>query len=311
MDTQPHTQNSLAGLAPRTGYRGPFSLGLSRIARARSRGSASSRSMAVGCFMLAMAIGLATAQWLLSAPVSSSLGTRSLVSSEQWSLMDSVGLLGGLGLSMSVGLSLAGVWFWPFQHRTRVLPREESMAAYDRVTGLPTLRLFTVLLDQALTRASHLGRSVGVLVAELNQYRPLPTSATTPNLSLIVRVQAARIKGALSSNNTVARIGERRFAILIEEVIARDHIDAAAQNIYRAMALPLMIEGQEVLLTCQIGGAMYSSSAASGEAVLSQAVKSLAHATSENPIRFADTFGDVPANRSSVGRTPAIEPLLR
>jgi diguanylate cyclase (GGDEF)-like protein len=222
-----------------------------------------------------------------------------------------ISILGGVGLLLSVSLSLAGAWFWPFRHRTKVQPREESMAAYDHVTGLPTLRLFTVLLDQALTRASNTGRSIGVLVAELHQFRPLPTSVAAPNMSLIVRVQAARIKSALPPNNTVARIGERRFAILIEEVVARDQIDAPAQNIYRTMSLPLMIEGQEVLLTCQIGGAMYSTAASSGEAILSQAVKALAHATSENPIRFADAIGAIPVSAASPVNAPAIESLLR
>jgi diguanylate cyclase (GGDEF)-like protein len=185
------------------------------------------------------------------------------------------------------------------------------MAAYDHVTGLPTLRLFTVLLDQALTRAPQMGRSIGVLVAELHQFRPLPTSVVAPNMSLIVRVQAARIKSALPPNNTVARIGERRFAVLIEEVVARDQIDAPAQNIYRTMSLPLMIEGQEVLLTCQIGGAMYSTSAASGEALLSQAVKALTRATSENPICFADATGEIPVSASAPVGAPAIQSLLR
>ncbi len=156
-----------------------------------------------------------------------------------------------------------------------------------------------------------MGRSIGVLVADLHQFRPLPTSATTPNISLIVRVQAARIKSALPSNNTVARIGDRRFAILIENVVARDEIDTLAQNIYRTMSLPLMIEGQEVLLTCQIGGAMYASSAASGEALLSQAVKSLALATSENPIRFSDSISEAPGTSSLALHSAAGESILR
>jgi GGDEF domain-containing protein len=154
-------------------------------------------------------------------------------------------------------------------------------------------------------------RSVGVLVADLHQFRPLPTSVATPNISLIVRVQAARIKSALSSSNTVARIGDRRFAIIIENVAARDEIDALAQNIYRTMSLPLMIEGQEVLLTCQIGGAIYASSAASGENLLSQAVKSLALATAENPIRFSDALRESSGTASMAMHSTAGESLLR
>jgi len=235
--------------------------------------------------------------------IGSTIGSASFVAPEL--------LAGGIGLLISICLSLVGIWYWPFGQRTRIQPREESLAAYDHVTGLPTLRLFIVLLEQGLTRASHMGRSIGVLVADLHQFRPLPTSVTTPNISLIVRVQAARIKSALPSNNTVARIGDRRFAILIENVVAREEIDTLAQNIYRTMSLPLMIEGQEVLLTCQIGGAMYTSVAASGEALLSQAVKSLALSTSDNPIRFSDSLSDTPSTSPMTVHATANGSVLR
>jgi len=156
-----------------------------------------------------------------------------------------------------------------------------------------------------------MGRHVGVLVAELQQFRPLPASVVTPNLSLIVRVQAARIKSAVSPGHTVARIGECRFAILIEEVVTPEHMDMPAQNIYRTMSLPLMIEGQEVFLTCQIGGAISSASVMSGETLLSQATQSLACATSEYPIRLADFIAENTATPSMPGRAPAIESLHR
>jgi hypothetical protein len=56
---------------------------------------------------------------------------------------------------------------------------------------------------------------------------------------------------------------------------------------------------------------MYSTAASSGETLLSQAVKALAHATSENPIRFTDTTGEIPVSASAPVNTPAIESLLR
>mgnify|MGYP001580854094 CR=1 FL=1 len=311
MDREQPTSTSSTPLTPPVGYRGPFTLGLSCLGRSRSRVSASSRKKALCCFALALMTGLFAAQWLMSSPARAPLGTSIGGSLGIASLTAPESIVGGMGLLISASLSLAGMWFWPFAQRIKLQPREESLAAYDHVTGLPTLRLFTVLLEQGITRASHMGRSIGVLVADLHQFRPLPTSVTTPNISLIVRVQAARIKSALPSNNTVARIGDRRFAILIENVVARDQIDTLAQNIYRTMSLPLMIEGQEVLLTCQIGGAMYASTAASGESLLSQAVKSLALATSENPIRFADSIGETPGTSPMVMHSAAGESLLR
>ena len=298
-------------LASPGGYRGPFTLGLSRLGRSRSRAGASSRTKAISCFALALTTGLVAALGLMNVPSSTPLGTSTGSHVGSASLFAPELLIGGTGLLISISLSLAGIWYWPFGQRTSIHPREESVAAYDHVTGLPTLRLFTVLLEQGLTRASHMGRSIGVLVADLHQFRPLPTSVSTPNISLIVRVQAARIKSALPANHTVARIGDRRFAILIDNMVARDEIDTLAQNIYRTMSLPLMIEGQEVLLTCQIGGAMYGSTAASGEGLLSRAVKALTLATPENPIRFSDSLTDVPSPSSMTMHTAADEPLLR
>ena len=311
MDRAQPTSTNSTTLTASVGYRGPFTLGLSRLGRTRSRISASSRTKAISCFALALTTGLVAAEWLMRSPARAPIGTSMGSSLGSASLIAPELLVGGIALLVSISLSLAGIWYWPSAQRIRIQPREDSLAAYDHVTGLPTLRLFTVLLEQGLARASHMGRSIGVLVADLHQFRPLPTSATTPNISLIVRVQAARIKSALPTNNTVARIGDRRFAILIENVVARDEIDTLAQNIYRTMSLPLMIEGQEVLLTCQIGGAMYGSSSASGESLLSQAVKALALATSENPIRFSDSLNDTPSMSSMAMHSTAPESLLR
>ncbi len=307
---QPTSRNSTTPTAS-VGYRGPFTLGLSRLGRSRSRVGASSRTKAISCFALALTTGLVAAEWLMRSPARAPIGTSMGSSLGGVSFIAPELLVGGIGLLVSISLSLAGIWYWPSAQRIRIQPREDSLAAYDHVTGLPTLRLFTVLLEQGLARASHMGRSIGVLVADLHQFRPLPISAPTPNISLIVRVQAARIKSALPTNSTVARIGDRRFAILIENVVAREEIDTLAQNIYRTMSLPLMIEGQEVLLTCQIGGAMYASAGASGETLLSQAVKSLALATAENPIRFSDSVAPAPSTSSVVTHSAASESILR
>lgn len=265
----------------------------------------------MSCFALALTTSLVAAEWLMRSPARAPIGTSMGSSLSSMSLIAPELLVGGIGLLLSISLSLAGIWYWPSAQRVRIQSREDSLAAYDQVTGLPTLRLFTVLLEQGLARASQMGRSIGVLVADLHQFCPLPTAAPTPNISLIVRVQAARIKSALPANNTVARIGDRRFAILIENVVAREEIDTLAQNIYRTMSLPLMIEGQEVLLTCQIGCAMHASASGSGERLLSQAVNTLALATSENPIRFSDSLNDTPSMSSMAMHSTATESLLR
>ena len=176
MARQHYTPVGSDALASGSGCRGPFTLGLSRLTGYRSQKSSTSRRKAGFCFALALGVSIMTAQWILSDPgqFSGSPDPSSFTRHTASPAIQSI--LGGTGLLASLGCGLAGLWFWPFNKRIRVQPREESLAAYDHVTGLPALRLFTVLLDQALTRASHMGRHVGVLVAELQQFRPLPAS---------------------------------------------------------------------------------------------------------------------------------------
>ncbi len=146
--------------------------------------------------------------------------------------------------------------YWPSAHPKRVRRQDASLATYDSLTGLPSRRLFLVLLSQALSRAESTGRAVAVLVAALEQFRPLPTSTAVPNMALVVRVQAARIKSALQSHDAVARLDERTFAVIVDNLESPDRAIPLAQKIQTTMSLPLLVEGQELLLSCRIGGAV-------------------------------------------------------
>ena len=246
-----------------------------------------SRPLALGWFLLALLGCLLTAQGAIleatgsarhAGPVSSVIAAASF----------RTGGLGGLvGVLVSVGCGLAGFWCWPRAQRTHAVPQGQGLAAYDQVTGLPTIRLFGVLLEHAAEQASDLGRSVGVLVVELSHFRPDSKAGTPASVTLVARVEAARIKSALQSRDTVAYLGGQRFAVLIETVVSGEQIRACADRIQRTLSLPLLVSGQEVVLSCRIGSAMLGPEIVSGEALLAQAVQSLTRASSEHPIHFS------------------------
>ena len=184
----------------------------------------------------------------------------------------------------------------------------QNLAAYDQVTGLPTLRLLTVLLNQAVAHASQIGRRVGVLVVELDQFRPNPIAGMAPSATLVARVQAARIKSALRSHDTIASLGDRRFAVLIDTVFSGEQIMACASHIQGTLSLPFMVAGQEVVLSCRIGSALLGAEPISGEALLDQAIQSLSLTSAEQPIHYSDAIrrGRVAAisSRASLNALP-------
>ncbi len=242
----------------------PPAIRLSAVAGRSHRTGTKSRMVAfvyVGFSTLACAASLA---WILMTP--SGLTPQAFHARLLW---------GGLGALLSLASGVAGMVFWP-QRRLASRPPDTTLSMYDSMTGLPTERLFLVLLTQALARVKHSQRMVAVLVIALEQCRPGGQESGLQNLTLVVRVQAARIKGAVPSHDTVARLGEHRFAVILDGLDGTARAHSIAQDIRRTMSLPLVIEGHEVLLSCRIGVSVAPLDGTDSAALLAGATRALA-----------------------------------
>ena len=184
-------------------------------------------------------------------------------------------VVGSIGLFIAAGLGVAGILCWPYGQDPAQRKQGNLISAYDSVTGLPTRRLYLVLLGQALSRAAVTMRNVAVLACALEQFRPLSTSSAAPNMTLAVRIQAARIKSALRPHDVVARLDEYTFAVIADNLESPDEARAIAEKIQHAIALPLLIEGQEVLVSCRIGGIVGPQQGFQAEALLDAAMEAL------------------------------------
>jgi diguanylate cyclase (GGDEF)-like protein len=176
-----------------------------------------------------------------------------------------------MGLFIAAGFGVVGFLYWPYPQDLERHNQDGAPSAYDDVTGLPTRRLFLVLLKQALSRSETTKRHVAVLVCTLEQFRPLSTASAAPNMTLVVRVQAARIKSALQPHDVVARLDEHTFAVIVDNLDSPDQAGVIAEKIQSTVSLPLLIEGQELLMSCRIGGIVGPNQGATAEALLDAA----------------------------------------
>jgi diguanylate cyclase (GGDEF)-like protein len=157
----------------------------------------------------------------------------------------------------------------------------ELSSTYDDVTGLPTRRLFGTLLEQAVGRAAKTGRSLALLVVELEHFRMVAESQGHAKSNVLVRVQAARVKGVLRSMETVARLAQDQFAMILDNLTSRQEVTAIVEKLQAAMWLPLTLDGHELFLTCRIGVALYPQDAAEHEGLIKQAMRAVKTAKSE------------------------------
>ncbi len=182
-----------------------------------------------------------------------------------------------------------GATFWtprgPVSGSTCHLLSEDSnaphMSTYDSVTGLPTNRLFTSLLNQALSRAHKHGRQVAILMIELDHFTLTTELQGRVNRNLVYRVQAARVKSALPTTDCVARLAERTFVVLLDQVTSQDEVAAVAKKMQATVSLPFTLDGHEVFLTSRIGISLSISDGAEGTALVESATQAVATARAE------------------------------
>lgn len=197
------------------------------------------------------------------------------------------------GITIASLLILGGLWFARMYRESRTHGAHSStttqgLTAYDSVTGLPTGRLFGSLLGQALSHAEKTGRSVALLIVELDHFRMVSERQGQASGNMLARVQAARVKSVLRSSDTVARLAQDQFAMIVDNLSSPEEITAVVQRTQATVELPLTLDGHELFLTCRIGGAFYPHDAADREQLIDQAVQAVKTAKTEGQaVRFA------------------------
>ena len=158
-------------------------------------------------------------------------------------------------------LSILGTTFWisrNSQHRLNTdLITEASnppcINTYDTVTGLPTTRLFNSLLKQALMRARKQDRRIAVMLIEMNDLASITELQEQVSRNLVYRVQAARVKSALRTTDSVAKLAERTLAVLLDEIGTFEDMLSAVKKLQAALSLPFIVDGQELYIRSRIG----------------------------------------------------------
>lgn len=166
-----------------------------------------------------------------------------------------------ISIGLAFSMMIFGAAFWTPRGRFSAYPVDSQsnssnhtgMSAYDSVTGLPTNRLFLSLLNQALIRGQQQGLQVAILMIELDHFTPVTDASAPMNCNLMYRIQAARVKSVLRTTDTVARLGERTFAVLLDHVTNADEVLAIARKMQSTISLPTTLDEHELFLTSRIG----------------------------------------------------------
>ena len=127
----------------------------------------------------------------------------------------------------------------------------EHVATHDELTALPNRRGFHRALSSALA-APPSGRPTGVLVVDVDGFGEVNDALGHDAGDRLLVEMGRRLEGAVPDLTAVARLGADEFGVLLA---GADTVEAlrAAEEVRRALAAPLVIDGVRMSLDASVG----------------------------------------------------------
>ena len=129
-------------------------------------------------------------------------------------------------------------------------------AYHDALSGLPNRVWFGERLEAALADDRH---GVAVLFVDLDDFKTINDVLGHAAGDEVLRITAARLKGALRDGDVAARLGGDEFAIMVTGSHDVRHAAAVSDRILEALHEPIQTTGRTLFVQASVGIAMAAS----------------------------------------------------
>ncbi len=153
----------------------------------------------------------------------------------------------------------------------RLAQQMAYQATHDRLTGLPNRVLLQDRLRQALARAERGKTGLGLLFADLDDFKRINDSLGHAAGDLLLHDVGIRFQSALREEDSVARIGGDEFVAIIERLADESEVTEIALKLIECMRGPFRVEGHDTIIGVSIGICVYPRDGADIETMLRHA----------------------------------------
>lgn len=160
-------------------------------------------------------------------------------------------------------------------------------AVYDALTDLPNRRLFVDLLLKAVALARRRESSVSVLYVDIDGFKSVNDVWGHDVGDLVLKELSARLVRCFRESDTIARLGGDEFAAIVAPSSERESLESVVERMLKAVAEPVDVQGEQVVLTASIGIASYPSDADNPTDLLRRADIAMYEAKNHGKNRFA------------------------
>ena len=197
------------------------------------------------------------------------ISLRRVDGSQVWVLMNASMVSDGKGHPI-VAATLVDI-----TDRKRAEEEVRYKAHHDVLTGLPNRALFKDRLTIALNYAHRAGNQLAVLCLDLDSFNVVNEAFGREGGDHLLREVAKRLDSCVREEDSVARVGDDEFTLLIMKPMNVGDVTQVARKILQTIAQPITVDDHEFNITTSIGIAFYPQDGGDAEALLKNADSAL------------------------------------
>lgn len=130
----------------------------------------------------------------------------------------------------------------------------DACGMQDALTGLSSRMLFLDRLEHTIQLGKrHQDYGSAVLLLDIDRFKVINDSLGRQVGDQLLKAIAQRLADLLKTGDTVARVGEDEFGILLDDIPSSSTATQIAEQIKRDLGLPFNLKGREVFITASIG----------------------------------------------------------
>ncbi len=141
----------------------------------------------------------------------------------------------------------------------------DHLAHYDSLTSIPNRVLFQDRLNQAVSLGHRSKHPFTLMYIDLNDFKEINDSYGHNVGDQLLQQFATRLQSVVRSSDTVARIGGDEFTVLLNNLGSTPQVIQLAQKLLDSMAEPFFLEGNQLMIGCSIGLAVFPDAGDSSE----------------------------------------------
>jgi diguanylate cyclase (GGDEF)-like protein len=154
--------------------------------------------------------------------------------------------------------------------RKRYQEELEHHANYDVLTGLPNRNLLHDRLKQAVYSQRDV-RPIAVVFIDLDHFKFMNDSLGHTQGDKLLAIIGERLESMVREGDTVARLGGDEFVLVLNDQSKEEVIYRAMRRVLAKVSEPMVIDGQELYITCSAGVSLFPQDGPDVETLLKNA----------------------------------------